>query len=85
MQIKDEKNQSATYATSDLGCAAALVATNHHLYYLDKSNPRRAVFTFIEDERLTAAVKAYWGDYMRVSPIKYNDALKALKSRVYNE
>jgi hypothetical protein len=84
MYSKDEDSGSI-YTTSDLGCAAALIATNHPLHSLDKSNPRRALFVFIEDERLKTAVQAYWGDYMRVSPMKYGETLKAVKSRIYNE
>ncbi len=72
------------YKTSDLGLATALVAVGYKLVDLDKSNPRRAEFKFIDDEQLRMAADDYWNSALNVSALAYFDWLKRLKTRLYS-
>ena len=74
---------SATYRTQDLALAAALVVCGFELSQLEQIDYRKMLFVFKPHEKLTAAVDAYWSDKLRVSPKRYFDALKHLKTRIY--
>ncbi len=72
------------YGTSDIGCAAPLIAANYPLLSLDRSDPHRVQFVFEYSKKLQATVDAYWGCKKRIDARTYFEALKSLKSRVYN-
>jgi hypothetical protein len=73
------------YETSDLGLAAALLACSVLLVKVNKDNPKRAVFIFIESIEVKGLVEAYWNGSMTVSALNYFENTKRLKSRIYGE
>lgn len=83
--IRDDNRQAnGTYTTSDLGCAAALVALGAHTQSLDKSNPARVVFIFGNSPELTKVVESYWNGLLKVDAKTFFETQKWLKSRIYN-
>lgn len=73
------------YSTSDLSLAATLLCLGYKLEALDRHDSRRAVFIFNRDKALDNFLEAYWGDNLTVNPRTYFDALKSLKTRLYDQ
>ena len=73
------------YSTSDLALAASILCLDYKLETLDRKDSRRAVFIFNRDEALNNVLDAYWGDNLAVNPRTYFDALKSLKTRLYDQ
>ncbi|HTE57186.1 MAG TPA: DUF5659 domain-containing protein [Verrucomicrobiae bacterium] len=73
------------YETSDLGLAAALLACNVLLVRVNKENPRRAVFVFVESTEVNSLVQEYWNGSLAVGALGYFENTKRLKSRIYGE
>jgi Domain of unknown function (DUF5659) len=72
------------YATSDLGLAAALVASGHMLVSVNKDNPRRAIFIFKETGDLYSLADNYFNNSLTVYAQGYFESLKRLKTRLYS-
>lgn len=71
------------YSTSDLALAA-LVSLSYPLEAIDKTeNPHKALFLFKRDEQLDHLVEAYWKGEINVNPQLYFNALKNIKTRLY--
>lgn len=68
------------FETKDLGLAAMLLTVGHKLYEIDKTDPRKAIFIFLESGYLTRDVKSYWTSDFR----NFIDNMKMLKTRLYN-
>jgi hypothetical protein len=75
---------SDDYETSDLGLAAALLASGVGLVGVNKQNPKRAVFVFTDSPHVQEAVADYWDDKLFMSALTYFDATKRLKTRLYS-
>jgi hypothetical protein len=73
------------YETSDLGLAAALLACSVLLVRVNKDNPKRAVFVFIESIEVSNLVQEYWNGSLMVNALGYFENTKRLKSRIYGE
>lgn len=71
------------FITSDLSLAAALVAWDFPIIDIDKTDFRKALFTFQNTSELTKNIKAYWDDSKLILPRRYFYSLKELKSRLY--
>jgi hypothetical protein len=72
------------YETTDLGLAAALTAVGFMLADVNKTEPRRAIFVFVQNNAVSKAVDDYWNDRLSVSALSYADAMKRLKTRLYS-
>ena len=72
------------FHTNDLALAATLVVCGYKLTQVDRGNPRRVIFIFDNSFQLAAAIDSYWQDELSVSPKKYFDTVRDLKSRIYN-
>lgn len=72
------------YETTDLGLAAALVASGHKLVDVNKIQPRRAVFIFAVSEDIENDVDSYWSNTLLVSALEYFEATKRVKTRLYS-
>ncbi len=71
------------YRTSDLGEAATLNAAGFRVSKVDKSNPKRVVFLFVNSTELKQCVEGYWsGDY-KLSANLIIDSIKLLKALIY--
>lgn len=72
-----------TYQTSDLYCAAALIASGCDLVDIDSTN-RRCVFVFKDEESVETVAKKYWAREMMLEPFSLFSAHKYLKTRIYH-
>ena len=77
--------QFEEYQTYDLGCAAALISAGFELASLDKTNPRKAMFTFREKVEIRSTADNYWADKLEVRARSFFDNVKMLKNRLYSE
>jgi len=69
---------------SDLGLVSALSCLGYAIDSLDRSDPRRVVFSLRKDQKgLDDAVKAYWDGSMRLPPASLFTHQKLLKQRLY--
>lgn len=71
------------YATNDLSLAATLVTWGFSLRDIDKSDSKKALFVFENNETIQEHIKSYWGDLIPVMPKKLLTTLKELKSQIY--
>lgn len=71
------------FTSSDLALSATLVSCDFILDSLDKSDPRKVLFTFKNTQTLQETVEKYWRKELRIEPRQYFDDLKALKARIY--
>jgi hypothetical protein len=72
------------YASSDLSLISALYLYGYEIDSIDKENPRKAVFCVKRDERLNEVLQAYFSNSLKVNALTYFNAIKAVKSRLYN-
>ena len=81
MKIKDGQ-QIYLYETADLACAAAL-SLFVPIEQVDRTDPRRAYFSFEKTEELETTLTQYQRGELRVEPRAFFDAIKAIKVRLY--
>jgi hypothetical protein len=74
-----------TTRVRDLGLAAALVSRGHEISSMSRDDSDRAYFTFAHNDKIDQAVNGYWADTLDVKARRYSDAIKMLKSRIYDE
>lgn len=72
------------YESSDLALSATI-----SLWYpvegIDRSDSHKAVFFFKHDSGLDQLLESYWRGELKVEPQAYFNAIKAIKSRLYNQ
>ena len=73
------------WTTYDLGVAAALLCLGYELWSLDRTNPRKVLFTFRYSEKVDDVANAYIADRLELNARAFFDQLKALKNRLYSE
>jgi len=71
-----------TFSTKDYWLAGALLAAGGKLLRLDWWDGR-AFFVFADLERCDTEASAYWAGDLRVSAKDFTDALRTLKTRLY--
>lgn len=76
-------NENDFFGTSDLSLAAALLAHGAMIEAVDRGNGPRATFLFRREKGLDALVEGYWAHALQVEPLRYFNALKEAKSRLY--
>lgn len=69
---------------SDMALCAALSCLGYQIEAIDKQNPSRAVFFIKRDEQLDGLVQMYFTHQLKVEPVAFFNALKELKTRIYN-
>jgi hypothetical protein len=75
------------YRTTDLALSACLVLYCPD-YSIKKNDPTRVEFIFErndKNDKLDLVLEKYWSDTLKVSPIKYFNSLKLLKTRIYQK
>jgi len=72
------------FYTYDLGCAAALSASDYELVSLDKSNPQKVMFIYKKEPGIVRVVDSYWADKLDLKARKYFESVKMLKNRIYS-
>lgn len=71
------------FTTSDLGLISALTACGFELVDMDKVNKRKITFSFKQIPELLEASQQYWADKLSISALSYFNAIKTVKSRIY--
>lgn len=70
------------FETTHLSLAGAIC-----LYFpldsIDKSNPSKSKFLFVREDGLDQLVEGFWRGDLLVKPLDYFNAIKLLKSRLY--
>lgn len=72
-----------TYKTNDYYCSAFLMASGVPLTSFER-NAGRTSFEFALTDGLTQLIDEYYADRVKVSPIRYGNALKNLKALIYS-
>ncbi|MBI3887582.1 hypothetical protein HY310_00760 [Candidatus Microgenomates bacterium] len=76
------------YHTSSLALAAAiqLISSESRLQEVQRAfGSNRAVFVFNESADLSTIIELFWERKLRVDALSFFDALKVIKSRLYEE
>ena len=76
------------YKTSSLATAAAIqAASTAPLEFIDFTNPKRAEFVFdrTKDPSFNDIVSRFWSRTLPIDAATYFDALRSIKSRLYEE
>jgi hypothetical protein len=71
-----------TYTTSDFYLSAFLVASDVPLRSHQRWNGKTS-FEFAETDELSQLIDEYYADHVKVSPVRYGNALKNLKALIY--
>lgn len=75
-------SEKEIYRTTDMSLAAALLLYIP-LEALDRTDRRRAYFIFPRSRELDALIEAYWQGQLKVEPRAHFEAIKTLKTRLY--
>lgn len=76
--------QNELYIVSDLPLAAVILAADFELVSIDKSNPKRCVFSFLNSLKLQELINKYWLRQLELNAVAIIEAQKFLKSQIYN-
>ncbi len=76
-------NQNQIFSTFDLGLAAALISVSYQLKDLDRANPKKVQFNFLNTTGIDEAVRDYFSDKLDVNARTYFDNIKMLKNLIY--
>lgn len=71
-----------TYESADLALVTAL-SLWVPIAYIDKSNPKQAVFQFSRTAELDNLIEMYWRKDLRIEPQSYFNQLRNIKARLY--
>ena len=74
---------SSVFTTYDLGCSTALLCAGFELLDIEKTNPKKALFTFKREGNIDEVANSYFVDKLTVKARSFADNLKALKNKLY--
>ncbi len=83
--MRNAQKKERTFSTSDLYLSAALYALGASPISINKKVQSRVVFIFLDTDELMVNVGLYWCKALKIEPQQLFAALKALKSRLYEE
>jgi hypothetical protein len=69
----------------DLGLAAALMCIDYKAAGTRQDETGRVYFFFLKSDDLSEAIDRYWAYGLPVDARQYSEALKSVKSQIYNE
>jgi hypothetical protein len=76
--------QEELYKTSDLAIASFL-SLYFSVWAIEKDNTNKAEFLFKREQGLDDIIESFWRGEARVNPLAYFNALKLIKSRLYEK
>lgn len=79
-----EQLLESSFETQDIQLASCLFALGASLTAIDRTNPNRCKFVFEDSIDLQKTVEAYWQRLLSIEPQTLLAALKAIKSRLYD-
>lgn len=71
------------FRTADLALTTALCVAGFVVKEIERTDPKRSIFIFEKDEKLSDEVERYWRKEMRIEPQDFFYQLKILKARIY--
>lgn len=80
---KNNLNLNEYFSTSDMGLCVTLICNNHKLNNLDKANPRKVLFQFINSDSLQKDIFLYWKKELLIEPQEFMNQIKNLKGYLY--
>ena len=72
-----------TYTTQDFYLCGFILASGHQVLTYDRKSGK-TIFEFERTDELSKLVREYYADHATVSPIRYGNSLKNLKSIIYS-
>jgi len=81
------KNQTPdnNFITSDFYTACLLLASDYHLVGINKADSKRYRFIFIDKQGRAQLVGGYFDGLIDINTRKFVNAIKELKSLMYND
>lgn len=73
------------FRSSELSLVATLQLYGYDIKAIDRDETNKATFCINRDEKLNDIVSAFWSKRLQVSPLSYFEALKSVKSRLYQQ
>jgi hypothetical protein len=73
------------YKTTDLALAGVLYVSGYPIEAMDRHNPSRTVFIFKRNEFTDDIVRLFLTHGAKVDPLTYFNALKEIKTQLYND
>jgi len=74
--------QDDYFKTADLALAAA-INLFIPLEAVDKVNPNKALFIFLQTQQTLEIIESFWKRQLQVEPLSYFNSLRTLKARLY--
>lgn len=74
---------SNVWTTYDIGVSTALLCAGFELVGIDKTNPKKALFTFKREGNIDEVANNYFANKLNVRARSFADNLKALKNKLY--
>ena len=71
------------YSTTDFYIAVSLMTAEFPVEDLNRDNPQRVEFLFIQSPELEEFVKNFWARKIKVEPNLFAQNIKILKNRLY--
>lgn len=78
----EQLQENDLFRSSDLSLSA-VISMSYPVDMLDKSDPSKIIFIFRREAGLDNLVQAFWDRQLQVEPRAYFEAIKVLKSRIY--
>ena len=80
-KLLQEKNY---FKSPDIALCSALCCLGYEIEAINKQNPARAIFSIKKDEQLDELIQLYFTHQLKVEPLSFFNALREIKTRVYN-
>jgi len=84
-KIKMKQTMKNQFTTSDFYTAVFLLSEEYRLVSIDKTDPRRFRFVFVDNEDRAKLLEGFFNGQARVEPRKFAAAIKELKSLMYSD
>lgn len=77
--------ENQNFQTTDFYTAVFLLASGFKLIEIDKSNPRRFSFVFIDQKNRAKLLEDFFNGSARIEPRQFVSSIKELKTLMYND
>lgn len=81
---KEYIDEKKIYSTKDFYCAAALIAVGHEFITVDKTNPKKVIFSFHASQELLHHVNLFWMRKLELNATAVFEAQRSLKAIIHN-
>ena len=83
--MKNQPDNSNNFITSDFYTACLLLANDYHLVGINKADSKRFRFIFSDEPYRAQLVGGYFDGLTDINARKFVNAIKELKSLMYND